>query len=540
MQTDYHISFNYQGKNYDLDLVEGKPSKFSLEIGQKNYGLLGNESILEKSSQILSSLNLETDFSEAILKEKIQTYPGISSVSVSRQTDLLGKTVLGIAPSPGLWFRAEIEEGAEERQLIGEAYWNKYQNSDDHKALQDFIKQRVLGDSSALSEAFTFALKNNKKEEFVKLFDHFSRSQLDSFEGLFGLEVLAMRDFVDDMKIEDLEQLRTYMQDSGITGVAKITTPKVSSPIISTENIPDSNAAFPIFSLGKVFTGVLMMQMIKKGIVPESALSKPILTQLEPEVLKKLETKEMEAVRKQLEKTPLHQVMIHEGGLRDYLGNYQASIQGALAANETPPVINKPEDLLQYADGSVGETGKFHYSNLGLLLVGLTIQYHYNKDKIPDKKKSFGDILRKYIIKPAKLTSFSEIRPENAYYKTKDPNAYAYGGPAGGDWLSVEDLDKFSQWLCKKYQKEEKNKKSLEPNSLHQVLEKYGQEFYEGGVITHTGASAGTGSAHITTFLNRGVSVAIISDKDQIGRQPAAQHLEYVIIHNLLTKKEET
>jgi CubicO group peptidase (beta-lactamase class C family) len=135
----------------------------------------------------------------------------------------------------------------------------------------------------------------------------------------------------------------------------------------------------------------------------------------------------------------------------------------------------------------------------------------------------YNEILKQEIISTAKLESFSETRPSTAHYDAKDPNAYVYGGPAGGYWITVKDLDKFGQWICQLY-KQDKQVSVDSENSLPQLFEKYGGEFYGGGVVEHNGAVPSS-SGHFAAFLNHGVSVAILSDQSRLRGNFAADGL---------------
>lgn len=339
-----------------------------------------------------------------------------------------------------------------------------------------------------------------------------------------------MKGFNEHLEITEIDKknLEDFMRDSKFSGIVSITADG-SNHLLKTPPIDHQETPFSIHSVGKVFTGMLLMVMIQKGIITEEMLDEPI--QLEKHVVEKLREKGIS--QEQLNKITLRQAMQHKSGLGDFLGNYQNVIQKALDEGKAPPEIKKPEDLLEYADGTIKtlKEGEELYSNLGSLLFGLSIQYHYNK-KIKDQSMytPYTQILRKHIVEPADLKSFSEIRPDNAHYNEKDANTYLYGAPAGGYWLTAKDLDKFGQWICKQYKEEDPKAET----SLHNLLEKHGREFYGDGMVGHLGAVP-TGSANLAVYLDHGVSVAVMSDQFMLEGDFAAQKIDRIILQNLLT-----
>ncbi len=81
----------------------------------------------------------------------------------------------------------------------------------------------------------------------------------------------------------------------------------------SSEGI-EPNTPFSIHSIGKVLTGMLVFELIHKGVIPESALTDPL--ELDPRVLQEL-AKRAPSVLSHLQenKITLEQLLTHQGGL---------------------------------------------------------------------------------------------------------------------------------------------------------------------------------------------------------------------------------
>lgn len=60
MNPDLHVSFRYQGINYDINLVQGPKSDQSVQINGISYTVLGDAEKLETACKILRSLSLDT------------------------------------------------------------------------------------------------------------------------------------------------------------------------------------------------------------------------------------------------------------------------------------------------------------------------------------------------------------------------------------------------------------------------------------------------------------------------------------------------
>ena len=193
----------------------------------------------------------------------------------------------------------------------------------------------------------------------------------------------------------NLREIRKYVVEKKL---------KVSYSIFKNkQNIVDyKNKVYAMHSIGKVFTGYLIMIMLDIGVITDEDIKKPL--HLDKNIFNKLPQK----VRGILLKKTMLDVMTHKSGIRDYVANYLNKLGKNTKIN---PV--EPEDFVEFIDSEVYEffDEEIIYSNAGILLCGLSIKHLYNKRT--KENLSYNDILFKYIIEPAKLISFSISRPKN-------------------------------------------------------------------------------------------------------------------------------
>ena len=276
----------------------------------------------------------------------------------------------------------------------------------------------------------------------------------------------------------------------------------------------DSNKPRAIHSIGKVFTGVLISEMISKGLIPEEKLDSPI------EIDEKVKESLPDAMRDRLSRTTLRQAMTHRAGFGNYIRHegesqaesYMGKARSGKLGNEQP---TKPEDFLRFADTKMCDFEPGHgqkYSDVGIVFAALSAQHHYNQQYPGKPKKEYQKILEKLVLVPAGITSFSVSPPENAIYDPKDPAAATIcGSPAGGYWMTPQDLGKFGQWFCEEW----KNK------SFRDTVNKYGEEFFnkERQTLGHSGSLPGDhskgisgSSAWLSADPKTGVVVAMASN----------------------------
>ena len=254
------------------------------------------------------------------------------------------------------------------------------------------------------------------------------------------------------------------------------------------------NNIYAMHSIGKVFTGFLIMLLLNDGIITKKDINSPL--QLDKDITEQLP----KTIKKRLKETTMLDVMTHQSGLTDYLGNYFESLRNN---NKENPI--NPEDFVQYIDHDVKQKNKFNYSNSGLLLCGLSAKHLYNKRT--KNNKSYNEILNEYIIKPADLRTFSITKPKNAIFNDKavDVAEFINGSPTGGYWISVDDLAKFGAFI-------------LEKPKIKKYLEKYGGEFYHENMVSHSGGINGS-NCWLTVYLDYNISVAIMDNNGTDSRQ---------------------
>ena len=271
------------------------------------------------------------------------------------------------------------------------------------------------------------------------------------------------------------------------------------------------NKVYAMHSIGKVFTGMLIMIMLDLKIITENDINSPI--QIDPTILNTIPIK----VKNRLKTTTMLDAMTHMSGLKNYLTKYF----DALKINNKINPLN-PEDFVKYIDDDVDKKGIYNYSNAGILLCGLSVQYLYNKNK--KTNKTYNEILYEYIIKPSKITTFSIIKPKNGTYNKKNKIAsFINGSPGGGYWISSYDLGLFGKFILK-----------IMNTNIKKYLKKYGSEFYDykNNIIQHSGGINGSLS-NLMVYLNYNTSIAIMGNEDK-SADILKYAIEYINIYHVL------
>ena len=253
-----------------------------------------------------------------------------------------------------------------------------------------------------------------------------------------------------------------------------------------------NNKIYAMHSIGKVFTGFLIMLLLNNGCITEKDINSPI--QIDSTILNKLPVK----VKNRLKTITMLDAMTHISGIKDYLNKYFDALK---INNKICPI--EPEDYIKYIDNNVSKKGIYYYSNAGILLCGLSIKYLYNKNK--KTNKTYNEILYEYIINPSKITTFSIFRPKNGTYnKTNKLSKFINGSPGGGYWISSYDLSLFGNFIISMVYD---NKK------IFTYLKKYGSEFYSDNLIRHFGGIDGS-SCVLSVYLKKKISIAIMDNDD--------------------------
>jgi len=276
--------------------------------------------------------------------------------------------------------------------------------------------------------------------------------------------------------------------------------------------IDPGDRPFATHSVSKLIGGVTMCKMIANGMIPEGALDSKL--ELAPEVIRELP----EEISKHLEdyNVTLRDVMTHRSGLGGYLdpelkegqpgyetgksgygiNGYSGYVRQKLEREEEVEVPNSPQDYLKYAEtityqynkpkysdlGITYEYDKPKYSDLGIMLASLSAEHHYNKEKDPNKHKSFEEIVQEQLIIPADVKRFSAQKPDDAVCHLDDPIApYITGTAACGYWTNLDGLVKIGQQIGKMWQEDKK---------FRETVQNCGQEFYDEKkqIIKHGGA----------------------------------------------------
>lgn len=312
------------------------------------------------------------------------------------------------------------------------------------------------------------------------------------------------------------DSLSKFADEQNFRGMVFISDKSGVRHEVSKYEDPIKDKPFATHSVSKIFTGVLVAEMIANGIITKDDLEKPVL--LDDEVRKSLP----EQVQERLKTTTLPDLMLHRSGLGDYLDRgqdfaqygkfgYSKHVQDSLDAGAPITPLTKPEDYLPFADPDlydeeVKENGYF-YSDLGILLEGLAAQHYYNRGKTEDQKKGFEEILHEMVLEPAGIKKFSAIKPEDAVYSHDDPIApHIYGSPACGYWTTLDDMERFGKHLCVRWQ---------DPKFQVAVRE-YGAEFYnqKSNSIEHHGGIPSS-QTWFSTNLDSGI---IVFSEDHSGK----------------------
>lgn len=405
-----------------------------------------------------------------------------------------------ITPNVGTWLQHEFNT----KFAILKAFWDrrivKY-----NKNSVDQFKCRIMTSiypvteqwEQSIQKLFSDAISNTIS--FQDFYDAIKFCPLSDFTGLNDVEgLLNINNGQHSSELpvisdEDITALQTYLVQKRIS--ASMTFGNVDKLI--TPEFPENHQSqcFAMHSISKVFTGMLALLMVRKGIISEQSLKEVI--QLDDVVLQTLPPN----VKEQLSKVTLHQLMTHCAGLGDYFCSYVKAIEG-----KDIPKIHDINDFLPFVDNQLFPIGEVRYSNVGILMLGLALQHAYVKEF---DTCNYYQILQQFIIQPANLKSFSMHMPINGAYHPSDQVApHIAGSPAGGYWISSEDLAKFGQWV---YQQ------CVIDEELMRLMKQYGQEFYDENELklAHSGGIQSS-SAYLSVSFKSGAVLAVLSDQPRM------------------------
>lgn len=488
------LTFKHGGKIVEISLQRtSNPKEKAVTIEGRDYKLLGSKEAIALVTSQLQSTSFESFYTFKV---------SLSQIKPQKPTDVFNKTIGAVEKAEvqkptavGKWKKSEESDLPQMKKIVARMLWD----TKDKRDLSG-LKQ-ILGE-----EKFEEALLTNNFDMFLALFDTLSADRLWDIRNNENCQPLGfVKTEPYTLTPEDIQNLKEYLRDIGFSGAVQISDAKGSYCISPNEKDDLKDVPFCMHSIGKMYTGTLALLTL-----PELAFHDKLPLDLSGV------SALPEPVQKHLSKPTLLQTMNHRGGFGDYLGNYQKAIKDALEKGEEPPVINKIEDFLKYADNKLYPLNEPHYSNLAILLLALRIQHHC--------KMPFDQILKDRILKEAN-TKVSSTKPPQARFSPEDPcKGETIGGPAGGDWTTVENLHHFGTWLS--------DKCKTDPDFMHRI-EQYGTEFYvpEDKEIHHNGNSS-SGSALLSSFLQSGVTISILSDQSNF----MADRVFYTIRENLIEK----
>lgn len=369
----------------------------------------------------------------------------------------------------------------------------------------DLQRRDANANVSRIDEDLRKAIQDENLTTFKSLFEQLSSGSLIM---IANGEMIPLNptDQCPSIVHQDTDDLNEFMAERKISAVVTIST--LSGTLSAESNNITSNTPLCIHSVGKVFTGILLMKMIREGIISEADLDKPI--QLDENVLEQLS----DDVRNRLQQATFRQIMTHHSGLGDYLTKQEMAIKQAQQQSISNSTVNSTRDLLAYADDKVGELGAYQYSNLGILLVGLSIEHHYNQHQQKNAASSVSapstisidDLLTDFATKVVKMTCFASTPPTNARFHPDSKGPIFYGSPAGGYWTTANDMQKFAQWI---------QKTCHDDKTFERLIQTHCDEFYDktNNFIAHSG-DLPTDSAWFYCSLDKDqTSVCILSDQ---------------------------
>lgn len=369
---------------------------------------------------------------------------------------------------------------------------------------EDLTKYNPDANAEKINDDFTKAIKEKNLSLFKSLFKDLSSEVLIGIAQ--GEDILkAINPPAENnpsIEGEDIFDLKKDMKEKGISATVSISNHQVSYSVESVDIT--TNTPLSIHSLGKVFTAMLLMKMIRDGIIiKKDVLEKPI--QLDNDVLSQLS----DDVRDRLQYATFKQIMTHHSGLGNYLTKQFIMIDKANTQSALIPLVHNSRELLKFSDKHVEKLDNFHYSNLGFLLLGLSIENHYNNYLKKEGKPSvtIDEIMQSFALDEVKMILFSPYIPsEGARFNSENPYLkYLYGSPAGGHWTTSADMQKFAFWI--------QNECHKDP-AFKELIKEHGEEFYdkESDAIIHSG-DLPTDSSWFYCSLKNDTSICILSDQ---------------------------
>lgn len=440
-----------------------------------------------------------------------------------------------------------IEEERKEKEIILQRFWNERVLQGNEEAING-----IKGGFLYMHPPKGMGRKEwcNKLDELWKrkeIFSDFAQFKA-LFEHISSLKAVGLYEgFINNRQANEIKSISSA-QMQALSQYAQAKNISIAMQIGSTKHdvmqayCTEDNKLTDVYSMhsvGKVLTGILALQLMRTQdvtgrpiISQEDMAEKPI--QLSPSALERLS--HAPKVQKKLKEVTLHQALTHHAGLGvgdgappgDYLTPYGAKINDCLDSGKQPPRMDNMEDFLEFVPNYV--TGnQYCYSNTGMLLGGLSLEYCYNNS--PEGKErplSYNELLSEFVLLEAGMLQTQLNLPQEFKYNQAEKAAqYTAGSPAGGAFTTVADLTKLAKWLYAEYH----NPSDQHP-SFKYLLEKYGQEFYHNGIIEHRG-DAPSGSAYLRIDFKTGnMVIALNGQKDGL-----AAELGYAVNDKIFSKE---
>jgi hypothetical protein len=353
-------------------------------------------------------------------------------------------------------------------------------------------------------DMMNYLVKNNfakSKKELIEIFK--DKTRLLSFVSNLNFQFLSVIAERENLSLYN-KHIDTSIQEKKVLKYIKEKNLKLSCAIKIPKKIikHESETIQAMHSVGKIVTGFLIHLFARLKIIPITAFNEPL--QLDDTTKLRLSPK----ILARLKSTTMLDVMTHKSGLGDYIENYIKDVDRCIKNNLDIPNPQEPEDFLCWGDTSLKQKGDENYSNFGILLCGLSVKYHYNKNKPREQHLTYNQILQKYIIQPAKLKTFmikyKQIKNIKVNRDDKNNTKYLNGSPAGGYWISTNELMKLGNAIGNAY---------IGDKQLMVILKKFGGEFYDkkNNIISHYGSLAYS-TAYLEIDLSNGSIVAIMSN----------------------------
>ncbi|WP_130735389.1 serine hydrolase [Flavobacterium sp. J27] len=270
--------------------------------------------------------------------------------------------------------------------------------------------------------------------------------------------------------------------------------------------IPNSlNTKFNIASMGKMFTGVAIMQLVQEGILSVNDKVGKFLPEYPNNLVR--------------DSVSIHQLLTHTSGLPDFMTPeyYESSKDKYRKLTDFSRLYQSKE--LAYPSGT-----RFVYCNSDYLVLGLIIEKvtgltfdQYLEKNIYGKAvmTNTGNYMRDHVIENMAVGyTHSNIYPEklmnNIYVSTVS------GGPAGGEYSTLNDIFNFSKGI--------KNNLFLNPyNTEILITGKVDDNTYAYGftdiktnnhrIIGHSGGHLGV-ACELRMFEDIGYTVIILTNRD--------------------------